>query len=227
MDNHLENDLWEFLLKAAVIENSLNELSAYPPAEESNKIQLPEHYDFTMRKFINHVRRKARVQSAFKKGQKIASIVLFLLGISFAFLLLNRDVRAACQDVIIRIYDTYIQYTYTVDTAPADTITLDHIPDGFQEVRQEIGGFDGFIEYQNAGHDRFILYYNTKKHVFLADTEHYVISPVTIQGRDGTYYGSTDPHFMNILLWDTQNAHWSLHSTLAKEEMIKIAENIK
>ena len=38
MKTEFENELWESLLKSAVIENSLKELEAYPPEKELQKI---------------------------------------------------------------------------------------------------------------------------------------------------------------------------------------------
>ena len=45
MYKDLEDELWESLLKAAVIENSQNEIKDCPSEQEINRIVLPEHYE--------------------------------------------------------------------------------------------------------------------------------------------------------------------------------------
>jgi len=52
MYNEFEDEIWESFLKAAVIENSLNEIKDYPSEQEINGISLPVHYDLRMRKVI-------------------------------------------------------------------------------------------------------------------------------------------------------------------------------
>ena len=47
MINDFENEIWESLLRAAVIKNSLDELEDYP-SEEIEKTVLPDHYDQKM-----------------------------------------------------------------------------------------------------------------------------------------------------------------------------------
>ena len=106
MYNEFEDEIWESFLKAAVIENSLNETKDYPSEKEINSIILPEHYDWRMRKIIKHYRYRKNVEVPLRYGKKIASIVLLIMGISFTALLSSEEVRAACQNVIIHIYES-------------------------------------------------------------------------------------------------------------------------
>lgn len=48
MANDYNNEMWESLLKATVIKNSLDDLENYP-SEKINKVVLPEHYDYKVR----------------------------------------------------------------------------------------------------------------------------------------------------------------------------------
>ncbi len=48
------NDIWEAMLKAAVLENSYNLVKDYPSVEEINKMKLPRQYEMKMHKVIRH-----------------------------------------------------------------------------------------------------------------------------------------------------------------------------
>lgn len=51
MQNDIESNIWECLLKSAVIENSLNEIRGYPQ-EEIDKLVIPEQYDRKMLRLV-------------------------------------------------------------------------------------------------------------------------------------------------------------------------------
>lgn len=52
------NDIWEAMLKAAVLENSYNLVKDYPSVEEINKMKLPRQYEMKMHKVIRHYQKK-------------------------------------------------------------------------------------------------------------------------------------------------------------------------
>lgn len=93
MYNEFEDEIWESFLKAAVIENSLNEIKDYPSEQEINGISLPVHYDLRMRKVIKRYRFRKNIKISLRYGRKIASIILLILGISFTAMLFSEDVR--------------------------------------------------------------------------------------------------------------------------------------
>lgn len=104
MYNEFEDEIWESLLKAAVMENSLNEIKGYSTEQKINSMILPEPYDLRMRKIIRCCRYHENAETSLRYGKKAASIVLLIMGISFAALLSFEEVRAAYQNVIIHIY---------------------------------------------------------------------------------------------------------------------------
>ena len=61
------NDIWEAMLKAAVLENSYNLVKDYPSVEEINKMKLPRQYEMKMHKVIRHYQKNLRVKSSIKK----------------------------------------------------------------------------------------------------------------------------------------------------------------
>ena len=228
MYKDLEDELWESLLKAAVIKNSQNEIKDYPSEQEINRIVLPEHYESRMRRILRRYRYRKYAKLSLRYGKKIASVILLIMGVSFSLFLSFDEVRAACEAVIIEIYDRYIRYSYTSDLSLENTpISFGYVPEGYSMVEASFNGIDSFITYQNAHDDSIMLEFDVQKFTVLIDNEHYTISNVFIGHYEGTFFESQDSRFVNVLLWDAENYYFQLRSTLNKEEMIKIAENLK
>ena len=228
MYQDLEDEIWESLLKAAVIENSQNEIKDYPPEQEISRIVLPEHYELRMRRILKYCRYRNHIKLSLRYGKKIASVIFLIMGVSFSLFLSFDEVRAACEAVIIEIYDRYIRYSYTSDLSLENTpISFGYVPEGYSMVEASFNGIDSFITYQNAHDDSIMLEFDVQKFTVLIDNEHYTISNVFIGHYEGTFFESQDSRFVNVLLWDAENYYFQLRSTLNKEEMIKIAENLK
>lgn len=104
MYKDLEDEIWESLLKAAVTENSQNEIKDYPSAQEINRIVLPEHYELRMRRLLKRYRYRKCAKLPLRYGKKIASVLLLVMGISFILLLSFDEVRAAYKAVIIEMF---------------------------------------------------------------------------------------------------------------------------
>jgi len=228
MYRELGDEIWESLLKAAVIENNRNEIKDYPPEQEINRIVLPERYESRIRRILKHYRYRKYAKLSLRYGKKIASIILVIMGISFSLLLSFDEVRAACENVIIEIYDRYIRYFYTTDLSLEDSpLSLEYIPEGYSIVESSFNSMDNYVLCQNASGDFFRLSHNTQKYTLFMDNEHYFISDVLIGNDEGTFFESKDSRFLNILVWTTENGYFRLQSSLEKTEMIKIAENLK
>ncbi len=131
MYQDLDDEIWESLLKAAVIANSQNEIKDYPPEQEINRIVLPEHYELRMRRILKYCRYRKHIKLSLRYGKKIASVIFLIMGISFSLLLSFDEVRAACQKVIIEIYERYIRYSYTSDLSLEDSlVSFGYVPTG-------------------------------------------------------------------------------------------------
>ena len=102
MRNNFEYEIWESLLKAAVIKNSLDELENYSP-EEISKTTLPAHYDQKMQRLVQRLHYKNAIRNSLFYVKKIVVLLFILMGISFLFLLHFDEVRATCHDVILSL----------------------------------------------------------------------------------------------------------------------------
>ena len=59
------------------------------------------------------------------------------------------------------------------------------------------------------------------------DNEHHAITDVTINGSPGQYFSATDEKSQNMLIWYNDKGFFIIATYLDKDEILKIAENIK
>jgi len=119
------NDTWfEVLLKAAVIQNSLNEIEQYPPQEEMHKLQISDACDHKIRKMIKRFCRRQRFSKARRIMKKTVAIIFMTIGISFIALLQFKEVRAACYNILVQITSKYIQFDYNAPDEELEPINI-------------------------------------------------------------------------------------------------------
>lgn len=228
MNGESDDILWELLLKAAVIENSLNEIKDYPSDEEINKLILPDRYELKMHRVIKKVKYKKRAISTLKIVRKAIAFASIILGISFAFLLQFEEVRASCHNTIIQIYEKYIQFDFHSDiTSQGSAVNIEYVPDGFEEIYRTESLLKTSIEYQNQEGGIILLQYSTKKQALQIDNEHYKIKDVTFDEVNGKFFESIDEKSYNYMVWDINGTHYFIMSSLEEDEIIKIAKNLK
>ena len=227
MRNNFEYEIWESLLKAAVIKNSLDELENYSP-EEISKTTLPAHYDQKMQRLVQRLHYKNAIRNSLFYVKKIVVLLFILMGISFLFLLHFDEVRATCHDVITYIYEKYILFQHEADLGEELTsVKLGYIPEGFSLSEETLSesGYDAV--YSNSQGDRLFFESTPYKHISQADNEHYDIYEVKIGHYTGQFFNSTDERFPNILYWQNETEYYCLEAPLPEDEIKKIAENIK
>ena len=227
MRNNFEYEIWESLLKAAVIKNSLDELENYSP-EEISKTTLPAHYDQKMQRLVQRLHYKNAIRNSLFYVKKIVVLLFILMGISFLFLLHFDEVRATCHDVITYIYENYILFQHEADLGEELTsVKLGYIPEGFSLSEETLSesGYDAV--YSNSQGDMLFFESTPYKHISQADNEHYDIYEVKIGHYTGQFFNSTDERFPNILYWQNETEYYCLEAPLPEDEIKKIAENIK
>lgn len=167
-----------------------------------------------------------KVVSLLKYGKKIASIALFVMGISFSLLLQFHNVRAACRDVIVSIYEKYIRYDYNAQNATIP-ITINYIPDSFELVNSIIDDKKIQLTYQNDNDDQIKLTCYLKNRGVQMDNEHHTIIDIVIDDTPAQFFQSKDSFANNYLIWNANENHFILSAKLDLDTMKRIAENVK
>lgn len=222
-----DDAVFEAMLKAAVIQESLDEIENYPSSEELARYEVSEVRDYKIRKMIKRYWHKQHMTGALRFTKKFASVFMVVLGFSFLVLLSFDEVRAACHKIIIQIYEKYMLFDYkTSFERKSNPIELGYIPDGYFETERIDNDYEMSVLYENQEGDSMIVSYTVELNVTI-DNEHYVISDVLINGVDGNYFASLDVDFANQLIWYDEEGYYWILSSLDREEIIKIAKNIK
>ena len=229
MNKEIKNDIWEVLLKSAVIEVGLNELEGYPPENEINQIIIPERYERKMSRLIRRYKNHDTRLMIFRNLKIAVTVFIILLGISFGILLQFEEVRAVCKKVIMEFYEKYIQVEYTADLSAKEVdVEMEYIPEGFRETEKIYNGWRILLQYENNMGDTIYLIYSKQMHTLQIDAEHYSIEEIRIaENVQGQFFESSDKQFRNYILYDDEEGYFVLESTLPKDEMIKIAKKIK
>lgn len=227
MLNRIDDEVFESLLKAAVIQNSLNQIDDYPTSEELEKLVISDTCDRKIRKMIKNYWRVQGFTKALKVARKSAAMFAVFLGLSFMVLLSFNEVRAACYNVIIQVYEKYIEFDFSTSYQNStQTIKLGYIPDGYYKSEDKIMDSGYYVQYKNNADDIIEVFFKDEANITL-DNEHYEISDIKVNDAEGKLFVSIDPQFPNQLIWHNETGSYRLKSSLREKEMLKIAKNIK
>lgn len=227
MHSQSQEDLFESMLKAAVMENSLEELEEYPPDSELDQIQIPERLDKHMHKIIRKHTFREKTKHILHFVRKGVSTAMIILGASFAALLFSQDIRAACMDVIVRIYERYIEFDASGSEVSVQPIQLNYVPEGYSLDGIEYFKLYTICTYTNDNQDIITFSYGDSPIISQVDNENYNILSININGSDGKLFISNNELFPNTLIWYNDLGYFELISVLDEAEMKKMAQSIK
>ena len=109
----LQDELFESLLKAAVIENAIEEMDEWIDDETIVKgIEVPKSYDDRVMKTYRKMIKKQTMKKWSNRSKKIAVILLTVISGVFGLLLQSDKVRAACYQVIVEFCDKYVGFDF-------------------------------------------------------------------------------------------------------------------
>ena len=223
MHKESNEDLFEFLLKSAVIENTLDILEQYPNKETLDSIVVPKSYDDKIKKRVYQQRKKYSIKNIIKTTRKIAVVFIIIMSGSFLLLLQHQEVRATCYQVIIEFCDKYIRFDFNSISEESKTIEFKYVPSGYYQTLYESNQFKIHIEYKNKENEKIILYYFINSKEIQIDKENYTFN--VVDEKNFFIYNNKD--FPNIITWYDDTGYYKLEGFLSKEELLKIAENIK
>lgn len=229
MNDEAVNDIWETVLKVAVEEYTLEMNKEYLFDDEINHIALPTNYKLKMYKFILQYRLKRNLKIILKQSRKIASIILLIMGITFIYLLQFDNVRAACKNVIINVYEKFIRLDFisSTDDLNDEKLNVKFIPDSYQLKELNSGNRKTYLKYEDTEGKVIELTCYFQSRAFQLDNEKHTVRYVQINNDKGQFFEANDKISNNYLVWHTDRGSFVLSACLEQQQMIKIAENIK
>lgn len=233
MKNELKEKIFDLVLTEALKESldkelqEIDEMVANSPPHE-----FSPQFEKRMRKLINSIGRKDRIKKYTRIAVRTIVSMAAAFGLVFGVLLTQPEVSAAVQNVIRTVFDRYDKYDYVGDELTVDNfndnIRLGYVPDGYYLSSGNYFPASVSLTYINKSKNEIMFDYGIADGASgIYDNEHNSYSDFTINGIEYRYYESNDSDFYDILLWYKDGYAFSVFAHLSKEELVKIAENIK
>lgn len=234
----LNDSQFEALLKEAVCEYHIEELKAIPSNRELKATYTlsPEFY----RKMDKILRAQEKVMRKYNiiRILKYAAIIVLMIG---TLALTNSDVRAKIKEIFLEMFDEYAVMTFNSDSENVITsledldFELGYVPDGFElEYEIKVGNVENicYKNVKNSEDELFVKYSLISDEVtqIKSDNEGMMYENITIKGKLEGYFRSNEGNNKeNVLIYYNSEVGFyvNIMANLGREELIKIAENIK
>ncbi|MGN0667121.1 MAG: DUF4367 domain-containing protein [Huintestinicola sp.] len=221
------------LVLADALMNSLDmEIQKLDDNHEYDDHIFPAEFDMKNKKIANSIGRKDRIRKNTKICVKAVVTAAAIMGVIFGGLLTQPPVYAAVQNVIRTIFDTFDRYEYIGEELTVDNfnnnIRLGYVPDGYYLSNGDYSHISVSLTYVNEYENEIMLNYGIANGTSsIYDNEHNLYSSFIINGIEYHYYESIDNDFYDTLVWYKDGYVFSILAHLSKEELVKIAENVK
>lgn len=233
MDNELKEKIFDVVLAAALKESlekdfqEVDELVAKAPPHE-----FSPQFEKKMKKLINSIGRKDRIKKVKRIIVRTTVSIAASFGIIFGVLLTQPEVSAAVQNVIRTVFDRFDKYDYIGNELTVENfnnnIRLGYVTDGYYLSNGDYSPASVSLTYVNEYENEIMFDYGIAKGASsVYDNEHNSYSDFTINGIEYYYYESNDNDFFDTIVWYKDGYNFSILAHLSKEELVKIAENVK
>ncbi len=190
------------------------------------KVEFSPEHKKKMEKLFRRERRKYNLRRALRTAGRVACIILVAAVVMSAAIysveawrvkFLNFVFDSTAPDTEIKFTDTKQNSFYN------DVVELRYIPAGFELEESEVSKRHVFLKFV-YNDQSFLLKRNNIASNSAVNTEEGTVENITINNYEGIYIEKEDD---NILIWHDGVYTYRLAGNIEKEELIKIAENIK
>jgi len=235
---NLRSKLFDTILESAVKDDFEQELEKMPSEEDlSKEYSLSSGLQEKINKIIANGNRKMRLQKVRRISKKAAVIIAVIIPVTLVGLFSVEASRTAIFNAILDWQSDHatIHLEESSSSQAPQSIPVDgfykpvYLPDGFVEGKTTKIGALAHIIYQNK--DKTTILFNqspvSKEGSISVDTEHTVYSEIMINGYKASLFAGKTSKDDTVLVWRNKTNSFTLISTIDKNELLKIAENIK
>ena len=226
-DKELKEKIFEDLLRYATQEAS-RELAEEMP--EIENVEFSARHNLMMKKLINTHRRKERLKSVrviARRVAAVAAIFVIIAGVSVASV---QAWRVRFLNFVMSFNSNNTEIRYEENQTNSDLYTIgdiiiEYIPDGFNLTGSNNADDYISLEFTNGDNYFDICARNINSNTAInLDTENSTASKIKINGMEALLVEKGGEVSLN---WRTNNHSITLTGNLSKDEIIKIAENLK
>lgn len=233
MDKLFNEELFDVLLEKTFVEHERKVQKTYPDDEELEK-KYP-----TNRKSVKKYKRIFKEKEYGRKliwlyVNRAAVVFLCIISLFFSFVMINYEVRASVENVILNWYDKYTEFIFNKTSDEFDSYELEdykigYIPEDFELQYEE--NFDDIRDmcFMNTEKDDAIFViqiFDPDKTSVCVDNEQMLYKKTEIGSREAWIMYNDAEEYGSVLVADTKFSILVV-GDLSKEEIIKVAENIK
>lgn len=238
MYKQLRDNVFDGILTAALNEFITEELRLLPTDDElsvmypTSEKQLKQY-----RKKAKQKQRKAPTLPVYLK--RIAVIALAVISVTFGVLMTNEGVRAAIVKSFITWYDKYVEFDFsryeepekeeeeeTDPLAAIDALVIGYVPEGYiLSESVEDPGFRQYVYMTDTGEYLVIEICTSNGSSIGLDHVNSDLEKLSLNGKD-MYLSYNDTDQYGSIVFGNKMYTMSISGLIAKDELIKIAENI-
>lgn len=223
--------VFDIILADALRECMESELKDVDNLAKGDPHKFPLDFERKMIRLKNSIGRKDRIKKCTNMCLKIAMTASAVFGIIFGGLLTQPEVYAAVQNVIRSTFDKFDKYEYIGEELSIEdfdnSFSLGYIPNGYSFTEGYITPISVILIYSNEDDEINFKYRIANDTVSNYDNEHNFFSEYIIDDMTFYYYENSDGSSYNTLLWYDDGYSFSILAHLSKDELVKIAENLK
>lgn len=236
MNAAAKGKIFDVVLTEALEESSERDFLMIDSADADEARELPQGYEKKIKKILSSVGRKERAKRFRHTAVRTAVSAAAAFGLIFGGLLIHPDVSASVWDAVRSVFETHDKLEYdglaedvTFDNFD-DTIRPGYVPEGYRLSEGYYSPISVMLIYikENSEDEKLYFDYCIADGLSMnIDNEHHIYHTFTRDGIKYHYYESTASDFFDMLVWNADGYVFSINANLSKDELMKIAENLK
>lgn len=223
-DREMVDKIFETMVHEALEE--VEQEDAYPSCDNFD-FEFSEQHKEKMKKIFDREKKKIWIRKFGKSMQRVAAGLLVVILVSGVAVMSVSAWRVKFLNFIFDTKQTNTEITTNEDTNQAtyntDLLSLNYIPEGFSLEKQMIAEDLTYLKFSDSVND-FIISITPLEGKVSLDTENAYCEKININDNEALY-SETDTE--NILVIENREEIISIKSSLKRDEIIKIAQNLK
>ena len=223
-DREMVDKIFETMVHEALEE--VEQEDAYPSCDNFD-FEFSEQHKEKMKKIFDREKKKIWIRKFGKSMQRVAAGLLVVILVSGVAVMSVSAWRVKFLNFIFDTKQTNTEITTNEDTNQAtyntDLLSLNYIPEGFSLEKQMIAEDLTYLKFSDSVNE-FIISITPLEGKVSLDTENAYCEKININDNEALY-SETDTE--NILVIENREEIISIKSSLKRDEIIKIAQNLK
>lgn len=155
------------------------------------------------------------------------TVKVMLVAAVLTALLLTAFVVPSSREYIIDNFEIFSRYKITDNNKNSvnGEITVGYIPDGFEIVNEYVSSKNMFIDYKNSKGTAINIIKSSSSLEVDFDTETGAVENIIIGNITYIFYDDATDY--NCIVWNNNDYVYQVHSSVSKDELLKIAETVK